>query len=64
MLIVFLEGFGNISSASMSQAVRQVLAELYRGMIEADVPVSDMLPEKDQRNREIFARYLAVLPQV
>jgi len=53
------EGFGNISSASMSQAVRQVLAQLYRGMNEADEPVSDMIPEKDQRNQEIFARYMA-----
>ena len=43
----------------MSQAVRQVLAQLYRGMIESDSPMSDMIPEKDQRNQEIFARYMA-----
>jgi Mor family transcriptional regulator len=53
------EGFGNISSASMSHAVRKVLAQLYRGMTELDVQVNDMIPEKDQRNQEIFARYMA-----
>ncbi|MHB8624834.1 MAG: helix-turn-helix domain-containing protein [Aggregatilineales bacterium] len=42
----------------MSQAVRQVLLQLYGGMIEADAPVSDMIPEKEQRNREIFTRYM------
>jgi len=42
----------------MSQAVRQLLAQLYRGMIELDGPVSDMVPEKDQRNQEIFVRYI------
>ncbi len=43
----------------MLHAVRQVLAQLNRGMIESDVPVSDMIPEKDQRNQEIFTRYTA-----
>jgi Mor family transcriptional regulator len=43
----------------MSHAVRQMLAQLYRGMIESNVPVSDMIPEKDQRNQEIFTRYTA-----
>jgi Mor family transcriptional regulator len=42
----------------MSQAVRQVLLQLYRGMIEADTPVSDLIPEKEQRNREIYHRYM------
>jgi Mor family transcriptional regulator len=43
----------------MSQAVRQVLLQLYRGLIEANTPVSDMIPEKDRRNREIYARYMS-----
>jgi len=43
----------------MSQAVRRVLAQLYRGMIASDAPVSDMLPEKDVRNQAIYHRYLA-----
>ena len=43
----------------MSQAVRRVLAQLYRGMIESDTPVSDRIPEKDQRNQEIYERYMA-----
>ena len=53
------EGFEDSSSASIEKAVRRVLAQLYCGMIESDVPVSDMIPEKDQRNQEIFARYTA-----
>jgi Helix-turn-helix domain len=57
-LYVLPGGFGNISSASMSLAVQRVLEELYRGMIASDRPVSDILPEKDQRNQEILARYI------
>jgi hypothetical protein len=41
------EGFGNISSASMSLAVQRVLAQLYRGVEEAIAPVTDMIPEKE-----------------
>jgi Mor family transcriptional regulator len=52
-------GLETISSASMSQAIRRVLAQLYRGMIEADAPMSDMIPEKDARNQAIYHRYLA-----
>jgi hypothetical protein len=48
-----------MSSASMSQAVRRLLAQLYRGLIEKESPVSDMTPEKDERNRAIYHRYLA-----
>ncbi len=51
--------FGNTSSAYMSQAVRQVLLQLYLGMIEAGEPVSDMIPEKAWRNQEIVRRYIA-----
>jgi hypothetical protein len=51
-------GFENISSACVSQAVRQLLLQLYRGLIEANTPVSDMIPEKEPRNREIFTRYM------
>jgi hypothetical protein len=53
------EGFESISSASTSLAVQRVLAQFYRGMIEAETPVSDMIPEKDERNQEIVRRYLA-----
>lgn len=52
------EGFGNISSASMSLAVQRVLAQLYRGIEEAIAPVTDMIPEKEWRNQEIFRRYM------
>lgn len=53
------EGLENISSASTSLAVQRVLVELYRGMIETETPVSDMIPEKEWRNQEIVRRYLA-----
>ena len=43
----------------MSLAVQRVLAQLYRGMSEAETPVSDMIPEKEWRNKEIVRRYLA-----
>ncbi|MHB8627040.1 MAG: helix-turn-helix domain-containing protein [Aggregatilineales bacterium] len=52
-------GLETISSASMSKAVHLLLAQLYRGMIEVDAPVSDMIPEKDVRNQAIYYRYLA-----
>ena len=50
-------GFGNISSASMSLAVWRVLAQLYRGIAESLVPVTDTIPEKEWRNAEIIRRY-------
>ena len=56
---MLLEGFGNISSASMSLTVRRVLAQLYRGIIEATPQVTDMIPAKEWRNQEIFRRYMA-----
>jgi hypothetical protein len=36
-----------------------VPAQLYRGMIEADAPVSDMIPEKDVRNQANYQWNLA-----
>ncbi len=43
----------------MSLAVQRVLAQLYRGIIEAVTPVSDMIPEKRWRNQQIIRRYMA-----
>ncbi len=43
----------------MSHAVHEVLWQLYRGITEADAPVTDMIPEKDIRNQAIYHRYLA-----
>lgn len=51
-------GFRNIPSASISLAVQRVLAQLYRGVKESITPVSDMIPEKEWRNREILRSYL------
>ncbi len=52
-------GLETISSGSMVLAIRRVLAQLYRGMIEVDKPVNDIIPEKDVRNQAIYQRYLA-----
>ncbi len=43
----------------MSLAVQRVLAQLYRGVAESITPVSDMIPEKEWRNQEIFRRSMA-----
>jgi len=34
------------------------LKQLYLGMIEPIEPVTDEIPEKDQRNFEIYTRYM------
>jgi hypothetical protein len=43
----------------MALAIHCVLAQLYRGMIKRDAPVTDLIPEKDVRNRAIYRKYLA-----
>jgi len=43
----------------MSRAVQRILEQLYRGQTESDTPVNDMIPEKVQRNQEIYDRYMA-----
>ena len=53
------EGFGNISSATPSQAVAIILRLLYKDQPLPAKPVSDIPPLKADRNREIVRRYLA-----
>jgi hypothetical protein len=53
------EGFEDSSSASIERAVRRILRLLYAGM---DIPahaVNDFVPAKEERNREIYRRFLA-----
>ncbi|MBE2194851.1 MAG: hypothetical protein IAE83_11815 [Anaerolinea sp.] len=38
--------------------VQRVLERLYRGMIDSLIPVTDMIPELEQRNRAIYERFL------
>jgi len=52
-------GLENISVAFMSQAVQRILELLYRGEVESTTPVNDMIAEKEQRNQEIYDRYMA-----
>jgi DNA-binding CsgD family transcriptional regulator len=52
------EGFEDSSSASVERAVRRLLRMLYAGM---DIPahaVNDFVPTKEDRNREIYQRYM------
>jgi Helix-turn-helix domain len=56
---VLPEGFGNISSATPSQAVAIILRLLYKDQTLPTKPVSDIPPLKADRNREIYDRYLA-----
>jgi DNA-directed RNA polymerase specialized sigma subunit len=56
---VLAEGFGNISSATPSDAALVILRLLYRDEALPAKPVSDILPLKENRNREIYVRYMA-----
>lgn len=53
------EGYETISSASVPKAVQRVLERLYRGLTDSPIPVTDLIPELEQRNRMIYERYLA-----
>jgi hypothetical protein len=53
------EGFGNISSATPSQAVAIILRLMYKDQSLPAKPVSDIPPLKADRNQEIVRRYLA-----
>jgi hypothetical protein len=56
---VLPEGFGNISSATPSQAVAIILRLLYKDQPLPTRPISDIPPLKAERNQEIVRRYLA-----
>lgn len=53
------EGYETISSASVPKAVQRVLERLYRGLTDSPIPVTDLTPALEQRNRAIYERYLA-----
>ena len=36
-----------------------MLERLYRGLTDSPIPVTDLIPELEQRNRAIYERYLA-----
>ncbi len=52
------EGFEDSSSASIEKAVRRILWLLYAGMELPSEPLTDYKPPKENRNREIYQRYL------
>ena len=54
-----LEGFEDSSSASIEKAVRRLLRLLYAGMELPSEPLTDFIPTKEDRNREVYRRYLA-----
>lgn len=51
-------GFEDTSSASIEKAVRRVLGLLYAGMELPSEPLTDYKPPKENRNREIYRRYV------
>ena len=53
------EGFEDSSSASIEKAVRRLLHLLYAGMVIPNKIVNDFVPPKEDRNREIYRRFLA-----
>jgi hypothetical protein len=52
------EGFEDTSSASIEKAVRRILGLLYAGMELPSEPLTDFIPPKEDRNREIYQRYI------
>lgn len=52
------EGFEDTSSASIEKAVRRILGLLYAGMELPSEPLTDYKPPKENRNREIYRRYV------
>jgi hypothetical protein len=53
------EGFEDSSSAAVEKAVRRILRLLYAGMELPTEAISDYTPTKEERNAEIYQRYLA-----
>ncbi len=58
MLVVAPEGFEDSSSASVEKAVQTILRLLYAGMELPSGAVRDYTPTKEERNREIYHRYV------
>ena len=51
-------GFQVISSATVESAVHRVLRQLYFGQTLSAQPVTDLIPTEDERNSEIYQRYV------
>ncbi len=52
------EGLEDSSSASIEKAVQRILRLLYAGMELPQEPLTDFIPPKEERNAEIYQRYL------
>ena len=52
-------GFGVTSSAMVEAAVHRVLRQLYFGQTVSTQPVTDLVPTEEDRNLEIYNRYVA-----
>jgi hypothetical protein len=53
------ERFEDSSSASIEKAVRRLLRLLYAGINTPTNVINDFIPPKEERNREIYRRFLA-----
>ncbi len=58
LLLIAPEGFEDSSSASVEKAVRRILRLLYARMELPSEAISDHTPTKEERNAEIYQRYL------
>ena len=52
-------GFGVTSSAMVEAAVHRVLHQLYLGQRFSTQPITDLIPTEEDRNFEIYKRYIA-----
>jgi hypothetical protein len=59
LFIKIPEGYEVIASALVERAVQRVLSQLYVGMNLPSGPIMDLIPFGEERNEEIYRRYLA-----
>ena len=59
ILILTSAGFQVVSSATVATAVHRVLLQLYLGQVLPTHPVTDLIPTEDERNSEIYQRYVS-----
>jgi Mor family transcriptional regulator len=58
-LVLAPEGFEDSSSASIKRAVRKYLRLLYAEIDITAYAINDLVPRKEERNREIYQRFPA-----
>ena len=57
-------GFEVLSTAMVESAVHRFLRQLYLGQAFPTQPITDLIPAEEDRNLEIYERYVAGEPAV